>query len=254
MAVSEGEAASYAKRSELQQDLGIKLMEMVTIDKGATVLDLGCGTGYLTKVLSERVGPEGKVVVVDPDGERLKIARENHSASNITYIQADDQTFPPGQYNLVFANQVIHWIPDQRATLKRVYDNLKPGGHFIFSTDIEKSDEGCGEEYQLMDKLLGPGVFHKILSSAMKYLSPDEYKALFSECGYSKIVTETETRETVWDTLDDVIDTAKGWLQGAVDFSNIDEDVFRQIREECEQKDGPALIMSRTYLYVLLIK
>ena len=64
MAVSEGEAASYAKRSGLQQDMGTKLMNniMVTMEKGATVLDLGCGTGYLTKVLSEQVGPEGKVV------------------------------------------------------------------------------------------------------------------------------------------------------------------------------------------------
>ena len=39
-----------------------------------------------------------QVVAVDPDGESLKIARENHSASNIEYIQADDQTFPPGPY------------------------------------------------------------------------------------------------------------------------------------------------------------
>ena len=63
------------------------------MQSGSSVLDLGCGTGYLTKVLSERIGPEGKVVAVDPDGERLKIARENYSSSNIEYIQADDKTF-----------------------------------------------------------------------------------------------------------------------------------------------------------------
>ena len=254
MAVSEGEAASYAKRSGLQQDMGTKLMNMVTIEKGATVLDLGCGTGYLTKVLSERVGPEGKVVAVDPDGERLKIAREKYSASNTEYIQADDKTFPPGLYDLIFANQVIHWIPDQKAVLKRVYDNLKPGGHFVFSTDVDKSHEERGEEYQLMDKLLGPDVFHKIISSKMNFMSADEYKTLISDGGYSTIVSETETRQHEWETLDDVIDTAKGWLQGAVDFSNIDEDVVRRVREECEQKDGPALTMTRTYLYVVLTK
>ena len=254
MAMSEGEAASYEKRSGLQQDMGTKLMNMVTIKNGATVLDLGCGTGYLTKVLSERVGPEGKVVAVDPDGERLKIAREKYSASNIEYIQADDKTFPPGQYDLVFANQVIHWITDQRAVLKQVYDNLKPGGHFIFSTDIDKSHEERGEEYQLMDKLLGPDGFHKILSSIMNFLSTDEYKTLMSDCGYSNIMTETDTRQHEWETLDDVIDTAKGWLQGAVDFSSVDEDVVRRVREECEQKDGPALTVTRTYLYVVLTK
>ena len=69
------------------------------LEKGATVLDLGCGTGYLTKVLSERVGPEGKVVAVDPDGERLKIARENHSASNFV---------GPNFLDLILHGKAIH--------------------------------------------------------------------------------------------------------------------------------------------------
>ena len=59
-------AASYEKRSGVQHAMGVKLMDMVALEKGSTVLDLGCGTGHLTKVLSERVGPEGKVVAVDP--------------------------------------------------------------------------------------------------------------------------------------------------------------------------------------------
>ena len=42
------------------------------------------------KALSDKVGPQGKVVAVDPDGQRLKIAREQ-------YIQAGDKTFPSGK-------------------------------------------------------------------------------------------------------------------------------------------------------------
>ena len=134
MAVSAGEAASYANNSRPQEEMGIKLMNMTSLKKGSTVLDLGCGTGYLTKVLSDKVGPEGKVVAVDPDGERLKIAREKHSASNIEYIQADDQTFPAERYDVIFSNIVIHWISDKRALFKRVYDTLSPGGCFAFTT------------------------------------------------------------------------------------------------------------------------
>ena len=79
----------------------MKLIKMTSLKKGNTVLDLGRGTGYLTKLLSEKLGPEGKVVIVDPDGERLKIAREKHCASNmIEYIQADNQTFPHLEVNL----------------------------------------------------------------------------------------------------------------------------------------------------------
>ena len=56
--------------------------------------------GWKVSVLSERVGQEGKVVAVDLDGERLKIARERYSASNIEYIEADDKTFPPNIFTL----------------------------------------------------------------------------------------------------------------------------------------------------------
>ena len=111
----------------------IRMIDMLSLRKGSTVLDLGCGTGYLTKLLSERVGPEGKVVAIDPDGERLKIASEKHSAPNIDYIQADDQTFPSGQYDVIFSNIVIHWISD-KCYFRRVYDNLTPGGFFAFTT------------------------------------------------------------------------------------------------------------------------
>ena len=248
------EAASYAKRSGLQQDMGTKLMNSLHIKKGSTVLDLGCGTGYLTKLLSERVGPEGKVVAVDPDGERLKIAREKHSAPNINYIQADDQTFPSGTYNVVFSNQVIHWVPDQKAALKRVCDNLAPGGQFALSTDVDNSLEEPGDEFKLMDKILGPGAFREILNKAMTFLTDKDYQKMASDCGYSSISTETDTQVSEFETLDDVIDTARGWLQGAIDFSKIDGKVIQDVREECEQKEGPALRMVRTYLYVILTK
>ena len=109
-------------------------IDEVSIEKGATVLDLGCGTGYLTKVLSEQVGPEGKMVAVDPDGERLKIAREKYSSQNTEYIQADDKTFPSGQYNIIFCNIVIHWIRDKKAAMKGIHKNLCPGGCFAFTT------------------------------------------------------------------------------------------------------------------------
>ena len=66
--------------------------------------------------------------------ERLQIPRESYSASNIEYIEADDKTFPEGQYDLIFANTVIHWIQDKRAMFEKVYDNLKSEGQFAFVT------------------------------------------------------------------------------------------------------------------------
>ena len=48
-------------------------------------------------MLFDRVGPEGRIIAVDPDKERLQIARESYSASNTEYILRQMTTFPEGQ-------------------------------------------------------------------------------------------------------------------------------------------------------------
>lgn len=68
-----------AGHSADQYHQGKKLIAKIPVGAGDKVLDLGCGTGNLAVVLSELVGPEGKVVAVDPDEERIKIAKEVNS-------------------------------------------------------------------------------------------------------------------------------------------------------------------------------
>ena len=66
----------YHKNSSHQEEIGLKLLSKVKVPLGGLVLDLGCGTGHFATVLSELVGPEGKVVAIDPDTERIQIAKE----------------------------------------------------------------------------------------------------------------------------------------------------------------------------------
>ncbi len=61
---------------------------------GRRVLDVGCGSGPTTRVLADRVGPEGSLVGVDVNAELLAIAASSSSASaNMSFVEADAQTF-----------------------------------------------------------------------------------------------------------------------------------------------------------------
>ena len=225
------QAESYLNGSETQQTIGLRMIEMLSLRKGSTVLDLGCGTGYLTKLLSERVGPEGKVVAVDPDGERLKIAREKHSAPNIDFIQADDQSFPSGQYDVIFSNIVIHWISDKTALFRRVYDNLTPGGLFAFTTaNGHLPIPEIGQK--LFDTLVGPNFLPWMTQEKMIFWNASEYETLASKTGFTDIAMEIIPDYPKWNSLDDYIDSMYGWWHGEFDPTTFDKDVLAELKRE----------------------
>ena len=82
----EPNAESYDKRSSLQVELGRTFIRKLKLLQGDKVLDMGCGTGRLSKHMADFVGPDGLVIGIDPDAERIKIAKENYKAvSNLQF-------------------------------------------------------------------------------------------------------------------------------------------------------------------------
>ena len=183
---SKGQGDTYNEISADYQAMeGMKLMELASIGDGSRVLDLGCGTGRLTAVLAERVGSKGHVVGIDPDKERLKTAREKNSRANITYFDADGETFPEGPYDLVFSNYVLHWIEDKEPVFKRVSENLCTGGKFAFIIEMEHAPllfEALGffepEKLILLDRKIFHVALEKLAEMAIRKGFVVTYKKL----------------------------------------------------------------------------
>ena len=55
------ESGYYENHSSEQREVGLRLLELLDLKEGDKVLDLGCGTGYLTNVMAKRVGDKGMV-------------------------------------------------------------------------------------------------------------------------------------------------------------------------------------------------
>ena len=99
---------------------------------GDIILDLGCGTGELSVCMAELVGPEGKVVAVDPDKERILLAQQSYGeVRNLSFVEGSASNFPgigTESYDIIFSNYVIHWIPDKHEVFKNMFGSLKREG------------------------------------------------------------------------------------------------------------------------------
>ena len=71
-----------------------KLVEHVDVQKGFNVLDIACGTGVVTKRLSQKVGKSGHVIAADTSVTAIKIAKKyNKENSNISFVNSDAENF-----------------------------------------------------------------------------------------------------------------------------------------------------------------
>lgn len=118
-----------------------------TAVEGATVLDLGCGSGRDCYLLSKLVGPHGRVIGVDMTAEQLEVAerhRDYHAerfgyrASNVELVLGDitdlgGAGIESESVDVVVSNCVINLAADKGAVLENVFRALKPGGELYFS-------------------------------------------------------------------------------------------------------------------------
>ena len=109
---------------------GLELIEKLPLTKGMSVLDLGCGTGFLASVLANRVGEHGKVIAIDPNKERIRFAKKKYGQQqNIEFLVKSSEDFPTLLYDVIFSNHVLHSIKDKSSTFKMLFENLKNGGY-----------------------------------------------------------------------------------------------------------------------------
>jgi len=160
-------ARLYSQVSLNQRGRGLSLIEEADPRPGEVVLDLGCGTGDLTTHLARRVGPSGHVFAVDPDVERLEVARKSipKELGNISYLEGrgeDLSMIAGGTIDLVYSNYAIHWVQNKRSMMRELARCLRPGGRCAFElvstmspflVEVTKMSAGCGEV--LLPKIKG---------------------------------------------------------------------------------------------------
>jgi SAM-dependent methyltransferase len=119
------EASDYATHARFVADLGEPVLDLLQPRPGERILDLGCGDGALTVRLVER---GATVVGVDSSSEFLDAARAR--GLDARPMDASALAFS-NEFDAVFSNAVLHWIPRLEPVLAGVHRALRPGGRFV---------------------------------------------------------------------------------------------------------------------------
>ena len=126
------DATTYDRISDAQESWGHEIIEYRKWKGNEIVLDAGCGSGRLTKILSIKV-PQGKVIAVDSDLAMIRLAKENLAKfSNIEFIKMDiSQLEIAEKVDVVFSNAVLHWILNHKKVFECFWQILNPDGQLL---------------------------------------------------------------------------------------------------------------------------
>ena len=225
-------AELYKENSSLQQNHANHLISMIQVPVGGLVMDLGCGTGYLATVLSDLVGPKGKVVAVDPDVERINIAKEVNSKPNIEYMVGDDQCIPGKDYDLIVSTHVIHWIRNKEALFGNIRKKLTVNGFFGFVTYNGRPIHQPVIK-KAMHELISPD-FEDGIFKTMTFEVVDTYKSMAQRAGFQIDSVKVFPWDIWFKDTDSFLDYWAGVMQGDFSLDSIDKQKLEQFKTEHE--------------------
>jgi len=120
-------AELYDQKHAFVYQFGESVLEVLNPQPGERILDLGCGTGYLTDQI-HKLGAE--VIGMDSSADMIEQAKRNYP--DISFGVADAARFNFTEpFDAIFSNAVLHWVKNHDAMMKCVSQNLKPGGRFV---------------------------------------------------------------------------------------------------------------------------
>ena len=218
--------ADYQRHAAFVPALGASILARLDPKAGERVLDLGCGDGVLTAQISAA----GAVVTgVDASPEMVRAA----AARGVDAHLVDARKLPfHGEFDAVFSNAVLHWVPEADAVIAGVARSLRPGGRFVA--------EFGGHTNVAAIAVAIRAVFgrHGVrYSSPWYYPTPDEYRARLEANGFVVRDVRLFPRPTPLPT------GMSGWLRTfrVSQFEGVPSALAQQIEDEIVDLLRPSL-------------
>jgi len=159
--------------------VGEQAIELMRIDSSARVIDVGCGSGWASRVMAA-IAHEGRVVGIDVSDEMVRLARDTSQGfSNVEFRVASAEALPfdGGAFTYAFSMESIYYYADMPRALNEIRRVLQPGGRFITVVDLYEENKPT---HQWIEQLKVP----------VHLLSVSQYIALFENAGFTPVQSQ----------------------------------------------------------------
>lgn len=192
---------TYDKYAQVQKHMGKKLLTYIE-NKPESILEIGCGTGYLSKILVDRY-PNAKIDLCDISEEMLKLAEDRLGSKINRYICGDIEELDlTRKYDLIISNATFQWFNNIEKTLEKLNKSLNKDAVILFSTfgnetykELTESFRRIDEGYSYSQDFHSRSYLDKLGRVVCEEFYIEEYKTLLDFLKSIKGVGATSARE-----------------------------------------------------------
>ncbi|WP_297988774.1 malonyl-ACP O-methyltransferase BioC [Anoxybacillus sp.] len=126
-------AKTYDQFANVQKKMAHELIARIARPP-KTILEIGCGTGYLTQLLHNAY-PHAKLTAVDIAPGMIQVAKQRLGDAPITWLCADVEEAPIDErYDVIISNATFQWFVQPKRTIAKFVNQRNDGGQLLFST------------------------------------------------------------------------------------------------------------------------
>jgi ubiquinone/menaquinone biosynthesis C-methylase UbiE len=213
-----------------------RVAEFAELQAGMSVLDVACGTGVLSLVAADIVGPTGSVVGLDLNAGMLEVAKRK--AAHIDWHEAPAEAIPFGnsKFDAVVSQFGLMFFQDKVLAIREMMRVLRPGGKLAIAVwDSLANVTGYAGITRLLSRLFGDSCADS-LRAPYALGDTQELSALFSDAGVPDIEIETVEGKACFPSIRYWMEAdIRGWTLADA----LDDKQFELLVSEAESELSP---------------